>query len=172
MRVEPVSCVIGLGVQAERLPSIKREHGVVEAVGLLVLVENGLGGQQLAKQRVLRPRSVTVTWRAQWATAGWAAAISAPTALPAAGPLSLGCGCGSRLQQELPLDGAAGEPDVCLRGLAEGEAAGDPRAEEATADLLQHGAEGACPRWRAAEVVAGRDPAQGQRARAAGPGDA
>ena len=30
--VEPVTCAIGLGVQAELLPSIKREHGVVEAV--------------------------------------------------------------------------------------------------------------------------------------------
>lgn len=56
MRVEPVSCAIGLGVQAERLPSIKREHGVVEAVGLLVLVENGLGGQQLAKPASASPQ--------------------------------------------------------------------------------------------------------------------
>ena len=40
--VEPVTCAIGLGVQAEQLPSIKGEHGVVEAAGLLVLVENGL----------------------------------------------------------------------------------------------------------------------------------
>jgi hypothetical protein len=43
MLVEPVTCATGVGVHAEQLPSIKREHGVVEAAGLLVLVENGLG---------------------------------------------------------------------------------------------------------------------------------
>jgi hypothetical protein len=48
MLVEPVSCAIGVGVQAEQLPSVKRVHGVVEAAGLLVLVGNGLGGEQLA----------------------------------------------------------------------------------------------------------------------------
>ena len=56
MRVESVSCAIGLGVQAEQLPSIKREHGVVEAAGLLVLVENGLGGEQLARAASASPQ--------------------------------------------------------------------------------------------------------------------
>src|ERR1700751_3881971 len=35
-------------MQAEQLPATEREHGVVKAPDLLVLVENGLGGQQLA----------------------------------------------------------------------------------------------------------------------------
>jgi hypothetical protein len=36
-------------MQAEQLPSLEREHGVVKAPGLLVLVENGLGsGRQMA----------------------------------------------------------------------------------------------------------------------------
>jgi hypothetical protein len=68
MLVEPVTCATGVGVQAEQLSSIKREHGVVEAAGLLVLVENGLGGEQLAVPASASPRSVTVT--ATWAIGG------------------------------------------------------------------------------------------------------
>jgi hypothetical protein len=48
MLVESVTGGTGVGVQAEQLPATEREHGVVKAPDLLVLVENGLGGQQLA----------------------------------------------------------------------------------------------------------------------------
>jgi len=46
--VESVTCRLGMRMQAEQLPSTEREHGVVKAAGLLILVENGLAGQQLA----------------------------------------------------------------------------------------------------------------------------
>src|SRR5271165_3010169 len=36
--VESVTCGLGVGMQAEQLPSAEREHGVVKAPGLLVLV--------------------------------------------------------------------------------------------------------------------------------------
>ncbi len=48
MLIEPATCAIGVGVQAEQLPSIEREHRVVKTAGLLVLVEHGRGAQQLA----------------------------------------------------------------------------------------------------------------------------
>ena len=48
MLVEYVTCSLGMRMQAEQLPSTEREHGVMKAPSLLVLVENGLGGQQLA----------------------------------------------------------------------------------------------------------------------------
>ena len=49
MLVESVTGGMGVGMQAEQLPSVEREHGVVKAPGLLVLVENGLGsGRQMA----------------------------------------------------------------------------------------------------------------------------
>jgi hypothetical protein len=48
MLVEPVTCGLGVRMQAEQLPAAEREHGVVKASGLLVLVKNGPGGQQLA----------------------------------------------------------------------------------------------------------------------------
>jgi hypothetical protein len=102
MRVEPVSCAIGLGVQAEQLPSIKREHGVVEAVGLLVLVENGLGGQQLAKPASASPQVSHGHLARSVGHPGWAAAISAPTALPAAGPLSSVAATGHACSRSFP----------------------------------------------------------------------
>src|SRR5208337_407088 len=46
--VESVTCGLGVGMQAEQLPSAEREHGVVKAPGLLVLVQDRLGGQQPA----------------------------------------------------------------------------------------------------------------------------
>jgi hypothetical protein len=39
--VESVTCGLGMGMQAEQLPCTEREHGVVKAASLLVLVENG-----------------------------------------------------------------------------------------------------------------------------------
>ena len=48
MLVESVTCGTGVRMQAEQLPSTEREHGVVKVPSLLVLVENGHGGQQLA----------------------------------------------------------------------------------------------------------------------------
>ena len=48
MLVESVTGGTGVGMQAEQLPATEREHGVVKAPGLLVLVENGPGGQRLA----------------------------------------------------------------------------------------------------------------------------
>ena len=48
MLVESVTCGIWVRMQAEQLSSAEREHGVVKAPDLLVLVENGLGGQQPA----------------------------------------------------------------------------------------------------------------------------
>ena len=48
MLVEAVSGAAWVRVQAEKLPSAEHEHGVVKSSRLLVLVENGLGGQQLA----------------------------------------------------------------------------------------------------------------------------
>ena len=48
MLVESVTGGTGVGMQAEQLPASEREHGVVKAPDLLVLVENGPGGQQLA----------------------------------------------------------------------------------------------------------------------------
>ena len=71
----------------------------------------------------------------------------------------------SRLQQELSLHGAAGEEGVCLGGLAQREPAGDPGVELARSHLVEHGGEGSGPLLRAAEVVAGRDPAQGKGTR-------
>jgi len=44
MLVESVICGIWVRMQAEQLSSAEREHGVVKAPDLLVLVENGLGG--------------------------------------------------------------------------------------------------------------------------------
>jgi len=44
--VESVTRGTGVGMQAEQLPAADREHGVVKAADLLVLIENGLGGQQ------------------------------------------------------------------------------------------------------------------------------
>src|SRR5450755_961278 len=46
--VESVTCGLGVRMQAEQLLCTEREHGVVKASSLLVLVENGLRGQQLA----------------------------------------------------------------------------------------------------------------------------
>jgi hypothetical protein len=46
--VESVTCGPGVGMQAEQLPSTKREHGVVKAPRLLVLVQDRPGAQQLA----------------------------------------------------------------------------------------------------------------------------
>jgi len=70
MLVEPVTCATGVGVHAEQLPSIKREHGVVEAAGLLVLVENGLGcpAARCTSECFASDQSVTVT--ATWAIGG------------------------------------------------------------------------------------------------------
>src|SRR5207247_1640007 len=48
MLIEPVTCGLAMGMQAEQLPAAERENGVVKPSGLLVLVENGPGGQQLA----------------------------------------------------------------------------------------------------------------------------
>jgi hypothetical protein len=48
MLVEPVTCSPGVRMQAEQLPPAEREYGVVKSSGLLVLVENGPGGQQPA----------------------------------------------------------------------------------------------------------------------------
>jgi hypothetical protein len=48
MLVEPVTCGPGVRMQAEQLPAAEREYGVVKSSGLLVLVENGPGGQQPA----------------------------------------------------------------------------------------------------------------------------
>ena len=48
MLVESVTGATRMGMQAEQLPATEREHGVVKAPDLLVLVENGLGGQQFA----------------------------------------------------------------------------------------------------------------------------
>jgi hypothetical protein len=44
MLIEPVTCGLGMGMQAEQLPAAEREHGVVKSSGLLVLIENGPGG--------------------------------------------------------------------------------------------------------------------------------
>jgi hypothetical protein len=46
--VEYVTYGPGVGMQAEQLPSADREHGVVKAPGLLVLVQDRPGAQQLA----------------------------------------------------------------------------------------------------------------------------
>jgi hypothetical protein len=46
--VESVTCGPGVGMQAEQLPSTEREHGVVKAPRLLVLVQDRPGAQQLA----------------------------------------------------------------------------------------------------------------------------
>jgi hypothetical protein len=48
--VESVTCGPGVGMQAEQLPSTEREHGVVKAPRLLVLVQDRPGAQQLAVQ--------------------------------------------------------------------------------------------------------------------------
>ena len=48
MLVESVTCGPGMGMQAKQLPSAEREHGVVKAPGLLVLVQDRPGTQQLA----------------------------------------------------------------------------------------------------------------------------
>jgi hypothetical protein len=48
MLIEAVTCAMGVGMQAKQLSPTEREHGVVKAPNLFVLVENGLGGQQFA----------------------------------------------------------------------------------------------------------------------------
>jgi hypothetical protein len=48
MLVEPVTCGLGVRMQAEQLPAADREYGVVKSSGLLVLVENGPASQQPA----------------------------------------------------------------------------------------------------------------------------
>jgi hypothetical protein len=45
--VEAVIRGPGMGVHAEHLTALEREHRVAEATGLLVLVRDGLGGEQL-----------------------------------------------------------------------------------------------------------------------------
>jgi hypothetical protein len=47
MLIEQVMNGLRMPVQAEQLPSIQREHRVVETPEMLVLVENGLGGEQV-----------------------------------------------------------------------------------------------------------------------------
>jgi hypothetical protein len=144
MRVESVSCAIGLGVQAEQLPSTSANTVWWKPSACSSSSGMGSAASSSLEQRVLRPRSVTVTatwrpvgtqaqqppgrrwnvqmaagvlsracdggrsriqrstWRAQWATAGWAAAISAPTALPAAGPLSSVAAAGHACSRSFP----------------------------------------------------------------------
>jgi hypothetical protein len=46
--VEPVTRGPGVGMQAEQLPAAEREHGVVKAPGLLVLIQDRPAAQQLA----------------------------------------------------------------------------------------------------------------------------
>jgi hypothetical protein len=46
--IEGVTCGLGVGMQAQELPSPEREHGVVKTSGLLVFVQDRLGAQQLA----------------------------------------------------------------------------------------------------------------------------
>src|SRR5215469_10902665 len=73
--------------------------------------------------------------------------------------------CRSCLEEDLPHDGAAGQPGVRLSRLAEGKAPGDARAESSGPDLVEDDADGDGPLTLAGQVVTSGDPAQGQRAR-------
>ena len=46
--IEPVTGGLGMGMQAEQLPSAEREHGVMKVPALLVLIQDRPAAQQFA----------------------------------------------------------------------------------------------------------------------------
>ena len=47
--IEPVARGLGMGMQAEQLPSAERKHGVVKVPSLLVLIQDRPAAQQLQR---------------------------------------------------------------------------------------------------------------------------